>query len=196
MSSLFSIDELLQRVGAQPDDGNIWFVLTLPFEHHAALAEDLGDVLEIFTESAVESLSGREGVKPFVDSIASTEAASLILSGLESWTTQDWRQLDALRSNLTVQRNAFLLLSEPATSRMLNHAPNLASWIGGRVYPFTYGAEFLTIDEQTDRLVGLRSWAGKTDEEIIALAKSHQLSPEPEYGEWLVLLGRGDLIER
>jgi hypothetical protein len=196
MSSIFSIDELLQRVGAQSDNGNVWFVLTLALEHHAALAEDLGDVLEIFTESNVASLSGNAGVVPFVASIASTEAASLILSGLESWTTQDWRQLDALRSNLAVQRNAFLLLSEPATSRMLNHAPNLASWIGGRVYPFTYGTEFLTVEEQEDRLGDLRSWAGKTDDEIIALAASHQLSPEPEYGEWLVLLGRGDLIEQ
>jgi hypothetical protein len=196
MSSVFSIDELLQRVGAQPDDGNVWFVLTLPFAHHAALAEDLGDVLEIFTESTVGSRSGSDGVVPFVASIGSTEAASLILSGFELWTVQDWRQLDALRSNLAVQRNAFLILSEQATSLMLNHAPNLASWIGGRVYPFTYGTEFLTIDEQEDRLVGLRSWAGKTDDEIIALAASHQLSPEPEYGEWLVLLGRGDLIEQ
>jgi hypothetical protein len=196
MSTVFSIDELLQRVGAQPDDGNVWFVLTLPFEHHAALAEDLGDVLEIFTESAVGSLSGHDGGLPLVESIGATEATSLILSGFESWTIQDWRQIDALRSNLAVQRNAFLLLSEQATSLMLNHAPNLASWIGGRVYPFTYGTEFLTVEEQEDRLVSLRSWSGKTDDAIIALAESHQLSPEPEYGEWLVLLGRGDLIER
>jgi hypothetical protein len=196
MSTVFAIDELLQRVGAQPDDGNVWFVLTLPFEHHAALVEDLGDVLEIFTESAVDSLSGIAGVVPLVEAIESTEAASLILSEFESWTIQDWRHLDALRSSLAVQRNAFLLLSEPATSMMLNHAPNLASWIGGRVYPFTYGAECLTETEQAARLTHLRSWAGQTDTEIIALAESNQLAPEPEYGEWLVLLGRGDLIER
>jgi hypothetical protein len=196
MSTILSIDELLQRVGAQPEDGNIWFVLTLPLEHHADLAEDLADVLAIFTESGVDSLSGSAGVIPFVTSIASTDAASLILSGFEQWTMQDWRQLDGLRSNLTVQRNAFLLLSELATSLMLNHAPNLASWIGGRVYPFTYGTEFLTIDEQEDRLMHLRQWADQTDDEIIALAENNQLSPEPEYGEWLVLLGRGDLIER
>jgi hypothetical protein len=196
MSSVFSIDELLQRVGAQPDDGNVWFVLTLPFEHHAALAEDLGDMLEIFTESAVESRSGSDGVVPFVESIASTEVASLILSGFEQWTDADWRHLDQLRSNLVIQRGAFLLLSEHSTTLMLNQAPHLASLIGVRVYPFTYGTEFLTVEEQEDRLVSLRSWSGKTDDAIIALAESNQLSPEPEYGEWLVLLGRGDLIER
>jgi hypothetical protein len=196
MSTVFSIDELLQRVGTQPENGNVWFVLTLPLENHADLAEDLGDVLAIFTESSVGSRSGSDGVVPFVESIGSTDAASLILSGFEQWTIQDWRHLDALRSNLAVQRNAFLLLSEAATSLILNHAPNLASWIGGRVYPFTYGTEFLNVDEQEERLVDLRSWSGKTDDEIIALAESHQLSPEPEYGEWLVLLGRGDLIER
>jgi hypothetical protein len=196
MSSIFSIDELLQRVGAQPDDGNVWSVLILPGEHHTDLAEDLDDVLEIFTESTVTSLSGSAGVMPFVASLASTEAASIILSGFEQWTTQDWHYLDALRSNLKVQRNAFLLLSQHAASLLLNHAPNLASWIGGRVYDFTYGTEFLTVDEQEDRLVDLRSWSGKTDDEIITLAQCNQLSPEPEYGEWLVLLGRGDLIER
>jgi hypothetical protein len=196
MSTVFSIDELLQRVGVQPDDCNVWFVLTLPLENHADLAADLSDVLELFTESAAASLSGGDGVVPFVASIESSDAASLILSGFEQWTIQDWRHLDALRSNLAVQRNAFLLLSEAATSLMLNHAPNLASWIGGRVYPFTYGTEFLNVDEQEERLVDLRSWSGKTDDEIITLAESHQLSPEPEYGEWLVLLGRGDLIER
>jgi hypothetical protein len=196
MSHVFSIDEFLQRVGAQPDDGNVWFVLTLPLENHEDLAEDLGDVLEIFTESAVDSLSGINGVVPFVESIGSTDAASLILSGFELWTVQDWRQLDALRSNLVVQRNAFLLLSEPATSMMLNHAPNLASWIGGRVYPFTYGTEFLTVEEKEDRLKDLRSWFGQTDDQVIALAASKELPPEPKYGEWLVLLGRGDLIEQ
>jgi hypothetical protein len=196
MSQVFSVAELLQRVGAQSDDSNIWSVLILPFEHHADLAEDLDDVLEIFTESDVASLSGIAGVMPFVASLASTEAASVILSEFEQWTTQDWHYLDALRSNLKVQRNAFLLLSELAASLMINYAPNLASWIGGRVYDFTYGTEFLTVDEQEDRLVGLRLWANKTDDEIIALAENHQLSPEPEYGEWLVLLRRGDLIER
>jgi hypothetical protein len=103
MSTVFAIDELLQRVGAQPDDGNVWFVLTLPFEHHSALVEDLGDTLEIFTESDVANLSGSAGVVPFVESIESTEAASLILSGFDVWTMQDWRHLDALRSNLYVQ---------------------------------------------------------------------------------------------
>jgi hypothetical protein len=196
MSTFVSIDEFLRRVGAQPDDGRNWFVLTLPFKHHEALVEDLGEVLEIFTEGAVASRSAINGVTPFVESIKSANEAFLILSGFEQWTMQDWRHLDALRSDLTVKRNAFLLLSELATSMMLSQAPNFASWIGVKVYDFTYGTEFLTADEQEDRLVGLRSWSGKTDDEIIALANSNQLSPEPEYGEWLVLLGRGDLIER
>jgi hypothetical protein len=196
MSDVFSIDELLQRVGTQPADGNVWFVLVLPEADHADLAADLGDVLEIFTESSVASLSGNNGVEQLVEQVETSEAASLILSGLEQWTGADWRHLDQLRSNLALQRGAFLLLSEEAASLLLNHAPNLASWIAGRVYSFTYGTEFLTVDEQDARLTGLREWAGQTDDEIIALAESNQLSPEPEYGEWLVLLGRGDLIER
>jgi hypothetical protein len=196
MSSIFAIDELLQRLAVHPSDGNVWVVLTLPFEHHAALAEDLDDVLEIFTESAVLRLSGIAGVEALVDQIKASEAASFILSGFEQWTVSDWRHLDKLRSSLVVQRGVFLLLSEDAAALMQNHVPHLVSFIGGRVYPFTYGAEFLTADEREDRLMGLREWAGQTDTEIIALAENNQLSPEPEYGEWLVLLGRGDLIER
>ena len=34
----------------------------------------------------------------------------------------------------------------------------------------------------------------QTDAEVIALAEQNRLPPEPDYAEWLVLLGKGELL--
>jgi hypothetical protein len=72
----------------------------------------------------------------------------------------------------------------------------VSSWIGSRVYDLELGLEILTEAESQQRLEALEQFTGKTDEEVICLAETGQLPTDPEYGEWLVLLGRGDLLER
>jgi hypothetical protein len=58
------------------------------------------------------------------------------------------------------------------------------------------GLEILTESESQQRLAALQQSTGKTDAEVIRLAEAGQLPRDPEYGEWLVLLDRGDLLER
>jgi hypothetical protein len=57
------------------------------------------------------------------------------------------------------------------------------------------GLEILT-KASLQRLEALPQFTGKTDLDVMHLAGTGQLPTDPEYGEWLVLLGRGDLIER
>ena len=45
-----------------------------------------------------------------------------------------------------------------------------------------------------ERLESLRQWSGMTDEEVITRAEQGTLPGDPPYAEWLVLLGRGDLL--
>ena len=52
----------------------------------------------------------------------------------------------------------------------------------------------LTPEERQARLASLREWSGMTDEEVIARAARGELSPDPQYALWLVLLNRGDLL--
>ena len=45
-----------------------------------------------------------------------------------------------------------------------------------------------------ERLEALRSHYGLTDEQVLERAQAKTLDWEPQVAEWLVLLGRGDLI--
>jgi hypothetical protein len=73
-------------------------------------------------------------------------------------------------------------------------APNLASWLGGLVFSRQDPGERLAALRQ-QRLASLRAWSSKTDEDVIRDAEAGTLPRDPEYAEWLVLLGRGDLLD-
>ena len=72
-------------------------------------------------------------------------------------------------------------------------APNVASWIGGSAWELE-GPQGLAPAERESRLQALRAWARLTDEDVVHLAEAGNLPQEPEYAEWLILLGRGDLL--
>jgi len=54
----------------------------------------------------------------------------------------------------------------------------------------------LTTEECDERIDALQEYLGKTNDEVITLAENRQLPTDPEYAEWLILLNRGDLLER
>jgi hypothetical protein len=68
--------------------------------------------------------------------------------------------------------------------------------LGARIYYLQKDAEILSDEECERRLAALQEWTGKTNEDVIALAENRQLPTDPEYGEWIILLNRGDLLER
>jgi hypothetical protein len=54
----------------------------------------------------------------------------------------------------------------------------------------------LTDEEKERRLVALRAWSGLSDAEMLAAVERGEIRLEPEHAVWLVLLGRGDLLDR
>lgn len=190
-----SIDTLLQKLGAQPD-GNIWTVLVVETFCIDEVVLELSETISIFAECEVKIISAQSGASELIKQIMQSCEDYLLLCAFESWTCEDWYRLDACRSNLVKPRGGMLVLSSTSAKMMLNCAPNFYSWVGSRVYALAKDSELLTDPERELRLSALREWAGLSDTEVIASAESHQLPLTPEYGEWLVLLGRGDLIER
>jgi hypothetical protein len=79
---------------------------------------------------------------------------------------------------------------------MLHNAPNFVSWLGARIYQFQKDAEMLTQTERDRRLKALQENFEMSDQDVIDLAENRQLPSDPEFGEWLILLDRGDLLER
>lgn len=190
-----SIDEFLQRVGSQPN-GNIWSVLVTSNLNNEELVEELEEMLSIFTECEVETISSDNAIDNIVNKIQESSENYLIIWNFEKWGDRDWRKFDQMRSRLIKKRGVVLVLSEMTVDKMFIDAPNIVSWIGSRVYELTENTELLTEEERQERLLELQKWSGYSNTKVIELAQSQQLPPDPEYGEWLVLLDREDLIGR
>ena len=92
-------------------------------------------------------------------------------------------------------RPALLVLSRRSASLLTRFAPNLASLLGGDLWIWHADASALSEADKQIRLDRLRAWSGLCDDEVVAQAKQKVLPTEPQFAEWLVLLGRGDLLE-
>lgn len=55
---------------------------------------------------------------------------------------------------------------------------------------------YLSDKEIEAALERLRQHFGLEDNQVIEMASNNQLPSDPCFGEWLILLGRGDLIPR
>ena len=196
MHKLFSVDELLQKIGAQPD-GNIWMTLVVNIDDIESIATDLQDTIEIFSECNTGTISGEFGARDLIDQISEASEEYFLLWKLDDWDNNEWKTFDALRSRLDKgSKGGLLVISKQANYLMMHNAPNFVSWLGARIYYLQKDAEILSDEECDRRLAALQEWTGKTNKEVIALAENRQLPTDPEYGEWLILLNRGDLLER
>jgi hypothetical protein len=120
--------------------------------------------------------------------------ADVVLIGAEPYGEEDWRVLDRRRSALAHAGVMVFFTTPPSFTLLMRVTPNLVSWLAGLV--FSAGMEHAMSDEHREaRLVRLRAWAGMTDAEVALAATEGRLPRDPEYGEWLVLIGRGDLLD-
>lgn len=190
-----SLDDFLQRIGSQPN-GNVWSAIVVESSYLSEVIEDLKEMIGIFTECDLGVISGENGATALIISVEQATEDYLLLSDFESWSQDNWREFDYARSRLAKKRGGVLVLSLESIGVLSRFAPNFASWLGSRVYLLDKDREFLTIDERQGRLLALQEWLGLSNSEVIELAEAHKLPPDPEYGEWLVLLNREDLIER
>jgi len=77
---------------------------------------------------------------------------------------------------------------------LMRSAPNLASWLGAEV--FAYAGDGADVEAtRVQRLAALWAWASRSDAEVVRAAEEGTLPRDREYAEWLVLLGRSDLLD-
>ena len=195
MNKVISIDEFIQRLGMHPI-GNIWSVL-ITNTVNQELIEELNDAITIFAECEINVISSQQEIENLIAQIDNATEDYLILYRLENWSKEDWNKFDGYRSRLDKHKlGGLIVLSSDAAKQMARDAPNFYSWLGSKIYNLELNAELLSEQEKELRLSALREWSNKSDTEIITLAEANKLPSDPEYGEWLILLDRGDLIER
>jgi hypothetical protein len=107
---------------------------------------------------------------------------------------EQWRALDRARSRLTPKAPVVLVADDLTARRISAAAPALASWVAGSMY-LSDGVQARGQAVRLDRLAALRERFKMTDEEAVQKAERGDTPADPEFAVWLVLLGRGELVE-
>jgi hypothetical protein len=120
--------------------------------------------------------------------------ADAILIDAARFARAEWLVLDRRRSALARTAVVVFATTPDGFGELMQAAPNLASWIGALAFayedPTAHQAEL-----RARRLEALRAWAQKSDDDVLREARDGRLPADPEYAEWLVLLGRADLMD-
>ena len=190
-----SAAEAALRLMARRGRGDWTALVVEPGVDVPSAAAELAEEMESIGGSAVERISGAADAGALATRLASLRGPAVVY-GLDGWAVSEWGRFDRLRSRFTRDERTALVLGEVAFERVVREAPNFWSSLGGSAVAYRPDASVLTEDERARRLAALREWAGLADEEVVARAVAGTLPPDPEFAEWLVLLGRGDLLGR
>lgn len=175
----------------ESDGPNVWLVLVSdgPLDEVARMLSAEISTLDGESATVYAVTSGSD-----LESLAREHADGIaIVTGVNGFGDADWQRVDLNRTRLQRNGTTVLVLDPAAIEQLENRAPNLASWIGGSIWRLEE-ARPLDGANAEQRLVALRRWSGLGDQEVVRLAESGALPPDPEYAEWLTLLGRGELL--
>lgn len=192
MYSELGAGELASRLRSEVGMGT-WFCVLAPETRLVSISNEIAQALSA-GKSKYTHILLNQNVKPLIDA---PHDVLVLVSGFSTLSDDEWRHLDELRSSRLVRHQPELLIMSPESRyKLARLAPNMASFIGGQFFTFQEDSGKLTEEEKTNRLEDLRNQFGKTDDEIIELARVGVALDEPAYAEWLVLLNRGDLLKR
>lgn len=181
-----SIDELAARVLADVQASRLIVAVSNDsLSNCRALAESLRGL-----NSPTPRLLERPTAIEEAASLVSGSGELLFVCGLDRFGSEEWAQLDALRSRRFQTRGApvVLFLGDDALRLLEQHAPNVFSFAQGSVFTIAGEPTVLSEIEREARLQTLRKWANLTDEQVRLAATEGTLSDEPEFAEWLLLL--------
>ena|SRR5689334_6460491 len=117
-----------------------------------------------------------------------------VVKGLDQVSNADWAVLDVNRSSLERPGALIFWLSIESIARLNSQAPNIRSFIGGSIFMLSENGRIMTEEERAQRLHALESEYKLSEGDVLYLATQGRLPTEPDFAEWLVLLGRGDLL--
>jgi hypothetical protein len=190
---LIGIGALAYLVGAQPAP-SAWICLLAPEGEVEEAASLLAGALSRTGRGKAQQIEAPGEPQALVALIHGARGV-VVVHGLDGYTASDWSHLDGLRSALARTEAVVLVLAPRAADALHRHAQNIASWIYSRCWRWDRTAELLSEEQKRARLDVLGGRFGMTDTEVIAAAEAETLPADPEFAEWLVLLGRGDILE-
>ena len=171
-----------------------WFVVLRPAEEEDALPNFVADLSAVLDRPIrVVRISGSSFEKLRGDLRESADDPVLV-TDLDGADAERWRALDVNRSAWLREGAVVLWLSAAGVTNLCAYAPNIRSIVGGSIFHLGTDGGAMTATERDQRIADLESHFEMTSAKVISLAESGGLPAEPHFVEWLVLLGRGDLV--
>lgn len=192
MNSL-GLAEIADRIHLEPGS---WSIVVAEEHRRDATAEELREELSFMLEEegvgSAHLLSEVPSGPMLIDQLARMKPEDVALLPLpEDRIDVAIQPLEYERTRLLGGPSGVILTSEAGLQMLAAAAPNFWSWIGPRVWELEPRAGRL---DPAARLASLREGTGLSDVDVIARAEAGTLALDPVFSEWLVLLGRGDLL--
>lgn len=188
-----SLSQIVRQAGLRADGG--WIAIIMPTEPSAERIEALREEAEI-QSVAVPAVIDVGDLEPFAlgQLIQGRGDAALLLTGFDAWRPSRWRAADLNRNTwLRGGGVTWMVLGPKGASGLAANAPNLRSVLGSFLVLGPDGDE-MGPEEVARRLQDLREFYGKRDQDVVQGATEGTLEMSPHMVEWLILLGRGDLV--
>jgi len=187
--------ELADRAWLEPGG---WSIVMVEESEIVATTEDLRkEVTFLIEDEGVGSVSDFSEAKPapaLVDALSRLGPDDVALLPLPANLHESVsRSLDYGRGRIPGGVRGVIITSDAGVQALAAEAPNFWSWVGPRVWTLDPRAGQLDTEA---RLASLRQGTGLTNAEVVQRAEAGTLAADPIFSEWLVLLGKGDLLGR
>jgi hypothetical protein len=187
--------EIGRRLEMRGLDSGAWFAVLKPAQDTDGALEDFAmDLAAKFDVPVRQVCAAGRPVGRLRADLHSPDDDTALITGLDRCDLDHWRALDINRSGLARRGPIVLWLSAESLTGLCRWAPNLKSFIGGSMFVAASHGGVMTAEERQQRLEQLAAHYRMSGEEVIRRAESGALPTEPQFVEWLVLLGRGDLV--
>ena len=189
--ALIPVTEFVRRILERSGTGN-WFVLVAPPDAVPQLVQQISAGITGETAEAVTRLDRPASADEVVK--AAARNAVLVVSGLDSWSAAQWERWDVVRSRLVAARKVALVLTAPAAALLFTQAPHFARFFTGSAWQAELDADTMSEASRLARIVALEHATGMTSAEMAQKAERRELSADPQFAEWLALIGRSELL--
>jgi hypothetical protein len=182
---------LANRIALDPKS-NQWTVLCADSAQLEFIISDFVDELQLALECFV-AIKNVNTMPELIELSKNSSDQTIVFKMSENLGENDWKQLDACRTKLMRTTPGVLAIKESKLLDLISYAPHFASWVGCQIWKVRAVSELSESDRES-RLISLRQHFSLSDEDLITKINSDELLIDPDIAEWLVLLGRGDLI--
>jgi hypothetical protein len=173
---------------------SVWFVVLQSAEEDDALANFVADLSAVLDQPVRVVRSSGSSFEKLRGDLNEPASDPVLITDLGEADAERWRALDVNRSAWLREGAVVLWLSAVGVTNLCSYAPNIKSIVGGSIFHLGSDGGVMTAAERDQQIADLESHFGMNSAEVIRQAESGVLPTDPHFVEWLVLLGRGDLV--